>query len=74
MVKISYKFLADQKFSHKFRDCVNPICSCGQEIKTSTHFIFHYPNYSCARQTLCKKPNEVDSAILKQNDRVLRKL
>ena len=26
--------LANHEFRHHFQDCVNPMCSCGQEIET----------------------------------------
>ena len=32
--------LTDHKFRHNFQDCVNPICSSGQEIETSTNSSF----------------------------------
>ena len=66
--------LADPKLKHNFQDCVNPICSCGQESETSTHFLLHCSNYHCARQTLFKKVNKIDLTILKQNDQVTTKL
>ena len=44
-IRLGLSHLADHKFRHSFQDCVNPICSCGQEIETSTHFLFHCSNY-----------------------------
>ena len=38
---------------HNFQDCINPVCSCGQEIESSTYFHFHCFNYRCAKQNLC---------------------
>ena len=58
-------YFADHKFKHNFKDCVNSICNCGQEIETSTHFLFHCLNYQCARQTLFEKVNKIDLTILK---------
>ena len=47
-IRLGLSHLADHKFRHNFRDCVNPICSCGQEIETSTHFLFHCSNlFNC---------------------------
>ena len=39
--------LSDYKFMHNFQDCINPICTFGQEIETSTDFFFHCSNYHC---------------------------
>ena len=37
-LKFFTRISLDHKFRHTFQDCVNPICSCGQEIESSTHF------------------------------------
>ena len=73
-IRLGLSHLADHKFRHNFQDCVNPICSCGQEIETSTHFLLHCSNYHCARQTLFEKINKIDSNILKQNNQFITKL
>ena len=70
-IRLGLSHLADHKFSHNFQDCINSVCSCGQEIETSTHFPF---NYHCARQTLFEKVKKIDSSILKQNDQVKTEL
>ena len=44
--------LGDHKFRHNFQDCVSPMCSCGLDIETTAHFLFHCPNHHCARKTL----------------------
>ena len=73
-IRLGLSHLADHKFRHNFQGCINPICSCGKEIETSTYFFLHCSNYNCARQTLFKKINKIDSTILKQNDQVITKL
>ena len=37
-IRLGLSYLADDKFRHKFQNCVNPICSCVQEIETLTLF------------------------------------
>ena len=64
--------VADHKFKHNFQDCVNPICSCGQGIENSTHFLLHCSYYHCARQTLFEKVNKTDSTILNQHGQVIK--
>ena len=59
--------LAEHKFSHNFQDCLNSICSCGQEIETTSHFLLHCHNYCCAMQTFSEKNNLIDSNIVQQN-------
>ena len=65
-IKYGLSHLADHKFRLNFQDCVNPVCSCGQEIETSTHFLLHCSIYHSARQTLFEKVKKIDSSILKQ--------
>ena len=46
-IKLGLSHLTDHKFKHNFQDCVNFICSCGQEIEISTKFLLHCSNYYC---------------------------
>ena len=70
-IRLGLSHLTDHEFRHIFQDCVNPVCSCGQEIETSTHFLLDCSNYYCARQTFFKDINKIDSTILKQNDQII---
>ena len=54
-IRLGLSLLADHKLRHNFQDCVNPICSCVQEIETSVHFLLHCSNYHCPRETLFRK-------------------
>ena len=47
LIRMRLGHLADHKFRHNFQDCLNSICSCGQEIKSTSHFLLQLP--------LCKK-------------------
>ena len=40
-MRLGLSHLADHKFRHSFKDCLNPICRCDQEIKTKSHFLLH---------------------------------
>ena len=51
-----------------FLDCLNPICSYGQKIKTANQFFVHCLNYRWARKTFFEKINLIDSNIVQQND------
>ena len=67
-MRLGLSHLADHKFRHNFQDCLNPICSCGQEIETTSHFLLHCLNYRCARKTFFEKISLIDFNILQQND------
>ena len=42
-MRLGLGYLADHKFRHNFQDCLNPICSCGHEIETTSHFLLDSP-------------------------------
>ena len=44
--------LGDHKFRHNFQGCVSPMCFCGQDIETATHFLLHFLNHHCATGTI----------------------
>ena len=45
-LRLGLSHLREHKFKHGFLDSLNPICSCGQNIEASTHFLLHCSNYS----------------------------
>ena len=67
-MRLDLSHLALHKFKHNFQDCLNLICSCGQEIETTSHFLLHCLNYRCARKTFFEKINLIDSNILQQSN------
>ena len=67
-VRVGLSHLAKHKFRHNFQDLLNPICSCGQDIETTSHFLLHCLNYRCASQTFFEKMKIIDSKILQQNN------
>ena len=68
-MRLGLSHLADHKFKYNFQDCLNSICSCGQEIETTSHFLLHSLNYRCAREAFFgKKINLIYSNILRQSD------
>ena len=73
-LRLRLSHLGDHKFKHNFQDCVSPMCSCGQDIETTTHFLLHCPNDHCARKTLFYKINQVSGNILRQSDSTITKI
>ena len=67
-MRLGLSHLAEHKFRQNFPDCLNSICSCGQEIETTSHFLLRCLKYHFARQTFFEKINLIDSNILQQND------
>ena len=40
-LRLCLSHLHKHKFKHSFQDSINPICNCGNDIKTSVHFPLH---------------------------------
>ena len=73
-LRLELSHLGNHKFRHNFQDCVSPMCSCGQEIETITHFLLQWPNHHCARKTFFQKINQVSGTILKQGNSTITKI
>ena len=60
--------LREHKFKHGFQDSLNPICSCGNDIETSAHFLLHCPHYSNERSTFLNTIRNINRHIFDKND------
>ena len=38
-LRVGMSHLREHKFKHNFQDCLNPICSCGLDIESSSNFL-----------------------------------
>ena len=44
-LRVSLSHLCEYKFKRNFQDTLSPICNYDEDIETSSHYIFHYPDY-----------------------------
>ena len=44
--------LREHKFNHNFQNCINPLCSCGMDIESTSRFFLHCPLFDVKRITL----------------------
>ena len=51
-MRVSLNHLCEHKFKHIFHDTLNPICNCGKDIETSSHYLLHCPDSLQERMTL----------------------
>ena len=42
---VGLSHLCEYKFKHTFLDILNPICNCGKDIETSSHYLLYCPDY-----------------------------
>ena len=67
-LRLGPSHLREHKFKYGFLDSLIPICSCGQDIETSTYFLLSCFNYSNERLTFLNIIRNIDSNILSKND------
>ena len=72
-LRLGLSHLRYHKFRHNFRNCINPVCVCGLEIETTTHFHLHCPLFQSARQSLLINIKKIDESILKKHDELIAK-
>ena len=51
-LRLGLSDLRDHKFKHVFRDTLNPICNCSEDIETSWHYLLHCSIYTNERLAL----------------------
>ena len=73
-LRLGLSHLREHKFKHSFQDCLNPLCFCGNEIETSTHYLLHCPTYTNERMTLLNKIKSINCSILEFSDAVVTKI
>ena len=66
--------LGDHKLRHNFQDYASPLCTCVQDIETTTSFFLHQLNHHCARKTLFCKINQVSGNISRMSDSTITKI
>ena len=56
--------LREHKFKHSFQDTLNPLCNCGQDIESTTHFFLHCHFFVNERRTLLSTIRSLNSKLL----------
>ena len=41
-LRLEFDHLNERKFRHGFKDTLNLLCTCGADVKTTEHFLFHF--------------------------------
>ena len=73
-LRLGLSHLGDHEFRLNSQDYVSPMCSCGQEIETTTHFLLYCPNHHCTRKTFFHKINQLSGTISRQNGSTITKM
>ena len=67
-LRLGLSHLREHKFKHSFQDTLNPLCNCGQDIESTTHFFLHCPFFINERRTLLSTIRSLDSKLLDCTD------
>ena len=70
-LQLELSHLREHKFKYNFQNCLNPLCSCGLSIESTSHFLLHCLIFHDKRHTLLSTLNNIDSKILESNDSYL---
>ena len=71
-LRLEFSHLCKHEFKHPFQDCLNPLCFCGNDIETSTHYLLRCPTYTNEGITLSDKIKTTDCSILELSDVMTR--
>ena len=51
-LRLKFSHLKEHKFRHGFADTINPMCACGADVETTSHFLLSCHFYSTQRLEL----------------------
>ena len=63
-LRLGLSHLSEHKFKHSFQDSLNPFCSFGLDIESTTHFLLHCTMYITERHTLLSTIKNIDNNLL----------
>ena len=67
-MRVGLSHLSEDKFKNSFQDTLNPICNCGEDNKTTSHYLLHCPDYLRERKTLLNKVSSIVPNIFDFNN------
>ena len=67
-LRLGLSHLRKHKFKHSFQETINPLCNCGQDIESTTHFFPHCSFFINERFTLLSTIRSLDSKLLDCTD------
>ena len=62
-LRLGLSHLREHKLKYSFQDTLNPLCSSGLDIETTSHHFLHFPLFHAKKSALLNNINEIDSTI-----------
>ena len=66
--------LNEHRFNYNFQNCINPLCTCSQEVESTAHFFLHCHHYHNIRAKLLNSLEVIDTNLLKLSEEQLTKV
>ena len=63
-LRLGLSHLREHKFKYRFQDSLNPLCKCGAEVESTSHFLLHCPIYNNHRSSLLSTIRDIDCKLL----------
>ena len=73
-LRLDLSHLNGHRFNHNFHDCINPLCSCGNDTESNSHFFLHCRHFTSLRAELMNNLKMIDENILRLSDDCLTNL
>ena len=70
-LRLGLSHLREHKFKHGFQDTLNPLCGCGNDVKSTEHFLLHCPQFVNERRTLLSTLGNFNCSLLENTSKVL---
>ena len=67
-LRIGLSHLREHKFKNIFQDLINPLCNCGHNIESATHYLLHCPLFVNERSTFFSTLSSLDCTLLDDTD------
>ena len=68
MTRLRLSHLREHKFNHNFQNYINPLCSCGMDIESMSHFFLHCSLFDDQRITLLSTLNKIHCKLIETNE------
>ena len=73
-LRLGLSHLREHKFKHGFQDMLNPLCSCGNDVESTEHFLLHCPQFVNERRTLLSTLDNLNCSLLENTSKVLTQI
>ena len=72
-IRLGLSHLREHKFKYKSQDSINPLCNCGHDIESTTHYLLHFPLFVNEKSTFFSTLSSLDYTLLDNTDSSLTK-